>query len=189
MIPAVRLGHFACSGGRQLLASMALELKISTCSDVAAASALPDLRVADLRRVLLPWLLIQGVLAVIGWFRRTYARNLGELIGTVLLSLAYEPIVWLRNGHHLAERAPADLAGRKENAHWQGQPPVVYGLGHSLGVLLSLSLPALQEEHPWGRCLPVGILAPIQPPAPRWAFPALPSPCCGCSTPLSRPNR
>ncbi|MFN7677724.1 MAG: hypothetical protein ACK5QW_03890, partial [Cyanobacteriota bacterium] len=137
------------------------ELKIRSRSGAVGApvTALPDLQVGDLRRVLLPWLLIQAVLAVIGWFRRTYARNLGELIGTVLLSLAYEPVVWLRNGHQLAERALVDLAERREYAHWQTQPPVVYGFGHSLGGLLCLSLPALKEEHPGGRCFPVEILA------------------------------
>lgn len=93
--------------------------------------------------MLLPWLLIQLVLAVIGWFRRSYARNLGQLIGTVLLSLAYAPKHWLANAAVLAEQAWRDLAREPQYQHWPSQPPAVYGFGHSLGGLLSLSLPAL----------------------------------------------
>lgn len=107
------------------------------------ACALPELRVKDLRRVLLPWLLIQLVLGVIGWFRRNYARNLGQLIGTVLLSLAYSPKHWLANAMVLAEAAWRDLAREPHYQHWPKQPPAVYGFGHSLGGLLSLSLPSL----------------------------------------------
>ncbi|MFN6339231.1 MAG: hypothetical protein ACK41W_10995 [Cyanobacteriota bacterium] len=123
------------------------------------STGLPDLQVGDLRRVLLPWLLIQLVLKVIGWFRRTYARNLGELIGTVLLSLAYRPVDWLRNAVALAENAWDDLARRPEYAHWANGPVATYGFGHSLGGLLSLSLPALRAENPSSRLPPRGILA------------------------------
>ena len=111
--------------------------------DAELVSALPALQVKDLRRVLLPWLLIQLVLAVIGWFRRSYARNLGQLIGTVLISLAYAPKHWLANAAGLAEQAWRDLAREPQYQHWPSQPPAVYGFGHSLGGLLSLSLPAL----------------------------------------------
>lgn len=105
--------------------------------------ALPELRVKDLRRVLLPWILIQLVLGVIGWFRRNYARNLGQLIGTVLLSLAYSPKHWLANAMVLAESAWHDLAREAPYQHWPNRPEAVYGFGHSLGGLLSLSLPSL----------------------------------------------
>lgn len=64
----------------------------------------------DPRRVLLPWLLIRLVWAVIGWFRRNDARNLGELIDTVLLRLAYAPKDWLHNAVTLAKDARDDLA-------------------------------------------------------------------------------
>ena len=126
------------------LAEDDLPQEMARASDEAElASALPALQVKDLRRVLLPWLLIQLVLAVIGWFRRSYARNLGQLIGTVLLSLAYAPKHWLANAAVLAEQAWRDLAREPQYQHWPSQPPAVYGFGHSLGGLLSLSLPAL----------------------------------------------
>jgi hypothetical protein len=126
------------------LAEDDLPQELARASDEAElASALPALQVKDLRRVLLPWLLIQLVLAVIGWFRRSYARNLGQLIGTVLLSLAYAPKHWLANAAVLAEQAWRDLAREPQYQHWPSQPPAVYGFGHSLGGLLSLSLPAL----------------------------------------------
>lgn len=121
--------------------------------------SLPALRVKDLRRVLLPWLLIQLVLAVIGWFRRTYARNLGELIGTVLLSLAYAPEDWLRNAATLTQNAWDDLASLPEYAHWRSSPQRFYVFGHSLGGLLALSLPFLQTKGQTGHLQPQAILA------------------------------
>ena len=131
------------------------------------SSVLPELKVKDLRRVLLPWLLIQLVLTVIGWFRRTYARNLGELLGTVLLSLAYSPTVWLRNALTLADKAWDDLAALPQYAHWRTNPVTVDGFGHSLGGLLCLCLPTLAapasgmggEAPPSSRFQPRGILA------------------------------
>lgn len=120
---------------------------------------LPELRVKDLRRVLLPWILIQLVLFVIGWFRRTYARNLGELLGTVLLSLAYAPRDWLRNALTLAEGAWMDLSALPPYQHWRTSTPHVYGFGHSLGGLLALSLPWLQETAPASPLQPLKILA------------------------------
>lgn len=110
-------------------------------SEEAPAGALPELKVGDLRRVLLPWLLISLILGVIGWFRRTYARNLGQLIGTVLLSLAYSPKQWLASAIAQTQRAWSDLAQLPLYAHWSGRTPLTYGFGHSLGGLLCLSLP------------------------------------------------
>lgn len=105
------------------------------------SGAAPELSSGDLRRVLLPWLLISLILAVIGWFRRTYARNLGQLIGTVLLSLAYSPKQWLASAIDQTERAWSDLGRLPAYAHWGRQPDLCCGFGHSLGGLLSLSLP------------------------------------------------
>ena len=102
---------------------------------------LPDLLIRDLRSVLLPWLLIQLILVVIGWFRRTYARNLGQLIGTVLLSLAYSPKTWLATALSISDAAWNDLSSRPEYAHWRSQPISCDSFGHSLGGLISLSLP------------------------------------------------
>ncbi len=128
----------------ELLTEDDLPQELARAADDAELScALPALQVKDLRRVLLPWLLIQLVLAVIGWFQRSYARNLGQLIGTVLISLAYAPKHWLANAAVLAEQAWRDLAREPQYQHWPSQPPAVYGFGHSLGGLLSLSLPAL----------------------------------------------
>ncbi|MBM5816536.1 MAG: hypothetical protein FJ083_08100 [Cyanobacteria bacterium K_Offshore_surface_m2_239] len=121
--------------------------------------SLPDLRVRDLRRVLLPWLLIRLLLSVIGWFRRNYARNLGELIGTVLLSLAYAPTDWLRNALTLTENAWTDLSQEPSLAHWQSDAMEMYGFGHSLGGLLSLSIPSLTTPEPPARFQPKAILA------------------------------
>jgi hypothetical protein len=120
---------------------------------------LPELRVRDLRRVLLPWLLIRLVFTVIGWFRRNYARNLGELIGTVLLSLAYAPKDWLHNAVTLAESAWNDLARDPRYAHWASSPVAVYGFGHSLGGLLTLSLPSLESTTSASRFAPRVIVA------------------------------
>lgn len=120
---------------------------------------LPELRVRDLRRVLLPWLLIRLVVTVIGWFRRNFARNLGELIGTVLLSLAYAPKDWLHNAVMLAESAWNDLASDPSYAHWASSPVAVYGFGHSLGGLLTLSLPSLESESKASRFAPRVIVA------------------------------
>ena len=120
---------------------------------------LPELRVRDLRRVLLPWLLMRLVLTVIGWFRRNYARNLGELIGTVLLSLAYAPKDWLHNAVKLAESAWNDLARDPRYAHWATSPVAVYGFGHSLGGLLTLSLPSLTSTTTASRFAPRVIVA------------------------------
>ena len=120
---------------------------------------LPELRVRDLRRVLLPWLLIRLVLTVIGWFRRNYARNLSELIGTVLLSLAYAPKDWLHNAVMLAESAWNDLARDPRYAHWASSPVAVYGFGHSLGGLLTLSLPSLKSTTTASRFVPRVIVA------------------------------
>ena len=105
----------------------------------------PDLLVQDLKRVLLPWLLIQLVLAVLGWFRRTYARNLGQLIGTVLLSLAYAPTTWLSQALATSDAAWENLASLSVYAHWNNQPVSAYSFGHSLGGLLSLSTPSQIE--------------------------------------------
>jgi hypothetical protein len=109
----------------------------------AAIGAAPEpaLKADNLRRVLLPWLLIRLILAVIGWFRRTDARNLGQLIGTVLLSLAYSPKQWLASAIDQTEQAWSDLSQLPVHAHWNKQPILCYGFGHSLGGLLSLSLP------------------------------------------------
>jgi hypothetical protein len=120
---------------------------------------LPELRVRDLRRVLLPWLLIRLVFTVIGWFRRNYARNLSELIGTVLLSLAYAPKDWLHNAVTLAESAWNDLARDPRYAHWPCSPVAVYGFGHSLGGLLTLSLPSLKSTTTASRFTPRVIVA------------------------------
>jgi hypothetical protein len=120
---------------------------------------LPELLVRDLRRVLLPWLLIRLVLTVIGWFRRNYARNLGELIGTVLLSLAYAPKDWLHNAVTLAESAWNDLAHDPRYTHWANSPVAAYGFGHSLGGLLSLCLPSLTSITTASRLAPRVIVA------------------------------
>jgi hypothetical protein len=103
----------------------------------------PDLLVRDLKRVLLPWLLIQLLLAVLGWFRRTYARNLAQLLGTVLLSLAYSPTTWLAEALANSDAAWRDLASLPNYGHWNCQPVSAYSFGHSLGGLLSLSMPSL----------------------------------------------
>jgi hypothetical protein len=99
------------------------------------------------------------VLTVIGWFRRNYARNLGELIGTVLLSLAYAPKDWLHNAVKLAESAWNDLARDPRYAHWATSPVAVYGFGHSLGGLLTLSLPSLTSTTTASRFAPRVIVA------------------------------
>lgn len=122
-------------------------------------SGLPELRVKDLRRVLLPWLLIQLVLMVIGWFRRTYARNLGQLIGTVLLSLAYSPKHWLANAMAQAEQALSDLSQEPRYAHWAHAPMESCCFGHSLGGLLGLSLPSLAPTQAGPRLQPKVIVA------------------------------
>lgn len=114
---------------------------LRSVSEAAPEGALPELKVGDLRRVLLPWLLISLILGVIGWFRRTYARNLGQLIGTVLLSLAYSPKQWLASAIAQTQLAWSDLARLPLYAHWSGRTPLTYGFGHSLGGLLCLSLP------------------------------------------------
>ena len=124
-------------------------------AEAGPEAALPELKVGDLRRVLLPWLLISLILGVIGWFRRTYARNLGQLIGTVLLSLAYSPKQWLASAIAQGQQAWSDLAQQPLYAHWQSQSPLTYGFGHSLGGLLCLSLPYGLEA--------VGQASPLQP--------------------------
>lgn len=49
----------------------------------------------------------------------------------------------LANAAGLAEQNWRGLAREPQYQHWPSQPPAVYGFGHSLGGLLSLSLPAL----------------------------------------------
>ncbi len=111
----------------------------------AGAPGLPT--VGDLRRVVFPLVLIQLILAVIGWFRRTYARNLSHLLGTVALSLASSPKRWLAQAIALAEAGWKDLAQEPAYSHWQQARPQAYGFGHSLGGLLALSLPwALRDD-------------------------------------------
>ena len=128
--------------------------------ELALASTLPELQVGDLRRVLLPWLLIRLVLGVIGWFRRSYARNLSQLISTVLLSLAFAPKHWLRHAQTQTEAAWNDLASLPRYSHWGDGPDAFYGFGHSLGGLLSLSLPSRQADNaPPSRFQPKVILA------------------------------
>jgi len=128
--------------------------------DLALASTLPELQVGDLRRVLLPWLLIRLLLGVIGWFRRSYARNLSQLISTVLLSLAFAPKHWLRHAQTQTEAAWNDLASMPRYSHWSQGPDAFHGFGHSLGGLLSLSLPSLQSDNaPPSRFQPTVILA------------------------------
>ncbi len=107
----------------------------------------------DLRRVVVPLLLIQLIFAVIGWFRRTCARNLSHLLSTVALSLASSLDQWLSQAIALAEAGWNDLAGQ-----------------------LSLSLPWALRHDPGGR-LEMGIPrfaiallklfgAPLQPRSP-----------------------
>jgi hypothetical protein len=60
-----------------------------------------------------------------------------------LFSLAYDPKHSLANASVLAEQTWRDLAREPQYQHWPSQPPADYGFGHSLGGLLSLSLPAL----------------------------------------------
>ncbi len=145
--------HKDLAGGPEALAGEARESRPSL------GTSLPELRVGDLRRVLLPWVLVRLVLTVIGWFRRNYARNLGELIGTVLLSLAYAPTDWLRNALTLTEQAWSDLSQEASHAHWATASMETYGFGHSLGGLLSLSIPSLTTPEPPARFQPRAILA------------------------------
>jgi hypothetical protein len=119
---------------------------------IAAAAELPT--VGDLRRVVFPLLLIQLILSVIGWFRRTYARNLIHLLSTVALSLASSPKQWLSDAIALAEGGWNDLAKEPAYAHWKQARPQAYGFGHSLGGLLTLSLPWALRHDPGGRFLP-----------------------------------
>lgn len=123
------------------------------------AAGLPPAQVRDLRRVLLPWILIQLVLWVIGWFRRSYARNLSKLLGTVLLSLAYSPKVWLAQAIGQAEAALDDLAQLPPYNHWRTQSWAAYSFGHSLGGLLSLSIASLQGDQAPQRLQPRVVLA------------------------------
>lgn len=142
--------------GDQLLQAADLPPELAAA---APAGGLPPAQVRDLRRVLLPWILIQLVLWVIGWFRRTYARNLSKLIGTVLLSLAYAPKLWLVNAVGQAEAALNDLAQLPSYRHWSTQPWAAYSFGHSLGGLLSLSLASLQGDQAPRRLAPRVVLA------------------------------
>ena len=124
-----------------------------------AAGAIEPPTVGDLRRVVLPLVLIQLILAVIGWFRRTYARNLSHLLSTVALSLASSPDQWLSQAIALADGGWNDLAGRPAYAHWKLARPQAYGFGHSLGGLLSLSLPWALHANPGARFLPRVVVA------------------------------
>lgn len=108
----------------------------------------------DLRRVVFPLLLIELILVVIGWFRRTYARNLSHLLWTVAMSLASSPKDWLARAHALVEAGWDDLAREPAYAHWRQAQPMVYGFGHSLGGLLSLSLPWALRDEPAARFRP-----------------------------------
>ncbi|MEY3929458.1 MAG: hypothetical protein RLZZ516_1168 [Cyanobacteriota bacterium] len=128
-------------------------------AETITAPGRPEARAGDLRRVLLPWILIQLVLWVIGWFRRTYARNLSKLLGTVLFSLAYPPTTWLVNAVSQAEAALDDLAQLPPYRHWSTQPLSAYTFGHSLGGLLSLSIPSLQGDQAPRRLQPRVVLA------------------------------
>ncbi|MEA5412962.1 hypothetical protein VB737_14415 [Synechococcus sp. BA-120 BA3] len=110
--------------------------------------------VGDLRRVLFPLLLIELILMVIGWFRRTYARNLSHLLRTVAMSLASSPKQWLTQALALVEAGWDDLSREPAYGHWQGAQPMVYGFGHSLGGLLSLSLPWALRHDPAARFRP-----------------------------------
>jgi hypothetical protein len=110
--------------------------------------------VGDLRRVVLSLLLIELILVVIGWFRRTYARNLSHLLWTVAMSLASPPKSWLAQALALVEAGWDDLAREPAYAHWRQAQPMVYGFGHSLGGLLSLSLPWAVRHDPAARFQP-----------------------------------
>ncbi len=110
--------------------------------------------VGDLRRVVFPLLLIELILVVIGWFRRTYARNLSHLLWTVALSLASPPKAWLAQAQALVEAGWDDLARQPAYGHWRQAQPMVYGFGHSLGGLLSLSLPWALRHDPAARFRP-----------------------------------
>jgi hypothetical protein len=110
--------------------------------------------VGDLRRVVFPLVLIELILAVIGWFRRTYARNLSHLLETVAISLASSPKLWLTQALALVEAGWDDLADQPGHAHWRQAQPMVYAFGHSLGGLLSLSLPWALRDEPAARFRP-----------------------------------
>lgn len=116
------------------------------------AAAVPA--VGDLRRVVLSLLLIELILVVIGWFRRTYARTLSHLLWTVAMSLASSPKKWLAQALALVEAGWDDLARHPAYGHWQQAEPMVYGFGHSLGGLLSLSLPWALRDEPAARFRP-----------------------------------
>jgi hypothetical protein len=116
------------------------------------AAAVPA--VGDLRRVVLSLLLIELILMVIGWFRRTYAKNLSHLLWTVAMSLASSPKKWLAQALALVEAGWDDLATEPAYAHWRQAQPMVYGFGHSLGGLLSLSLPWALRDEPAARFRP-----------------------------------
>jgi hypothetical protein len=77
----------------------------------------------------------------------------------VLLSLAYAPKDWLHNAVTLAEGAWNDLARDPRYGHWASSPVAVYGFGHSLGGLLTLSLPSLEAKATAGRFAPRVIVA------------------------------
>jgi hypothetical protein len=108
----------------------------------------------DLRRVVLSLLLIELILVVIGWFRRTYAKNLSHLLWTVARSLTSSPKDWLAQALALVEAGWDDLAREPAYAHWRQAKPMVYGFGHSLGGLLSLSLPWALRHEPAARFRP-----------------------------------
>ncbi|MEA5443842.1 hypothetical protein [Cyanobium gracile] len=118
------------------------------------AGAVEPPTVGDLRRVVFPLLLIELILGVIGWFRRTYARNLSHLLWTVAMSLASPPKAWLAQALALVEAGWDDLARERAYAHWRQAQPMVYGFGHSLGGLLSLSLPWALRHEPDARFRP-----------------------------------
>jgi hypothetical protein len=122
--------------------------------DRGQAGALEPPTVGDLRRVVFPLVLIELILVAIGWFRRTYARNLSHLLETVALSLASSPKRWLAQAQALVEAGWDDLAREPAHAHWRQAQPMVYGFGHSLGGLLSLSLPWALRHDPAARFRP-----------------------------------
>ena len=129
--------------------SRAVRLAVRPQGSAAGPEAL-----GDLRRVVLSLLLIELILVVIGWFRRTYARNLSHLLWTVAMSLASSPKDWLAQAQALVESGWDDLAGEPAYAHWRQAQPMVYGFGHSLGGLLSLSLPWALRNEPAARFRP-----------------------------------
>jgi hypothetical protein len=62
--------------------------------------------------------------------------------------------VWLNQALALVEAGWDDLARQPPYAHWRQARPMVYGFGHSLGGLLSLSLPWALRHEPAARFRP-----------------------------------